>query len=46
LKTVVVALYVQVVAEDAQREDGYGERIASKSRVATEQLRNDLVVVF
>jgi len=42
----VVALYVQVVSEDTQREDGYGERIASKSRVATEKLCDNFVVVF
>ena len=42
----VVALYVQVVSEDTQGEDGYGERIASKARVTTEELRDDFVVIF
>jgi len=43
---VVVASYVQVVSEDTQREDGHGERVASKARVTTEKLRDDLVVIF
>lgn len=37
---------VQVVPEDAEREDGDGERIASIARIAAEELGNDLVVVF
>ena len=42
----VVALYVQIVSEDTQREDGHGERIASKAGVTTKELRDNFVVVF
>jgi hypothetical protein len=37
---------VQVVSEDAEREDGHGERIAAQARVAAEEPRDDLVVVL
>jgi len=37
---------VQVVAEDAEGEDGYGEGIAAETRVAPEELGYDFVVVF
>jgi hypothetical protein len=37
---------IQVVSKDAEREDGHGERIATQSRVAAEELRDDFVVVL
>lgn len=37
---------VQEVADETQREDGGGEGVASILRVAAEELRQDLVVVF
>jgi hypothetical protein len=43
---IVVVVDVQVVAEDAEREDGYGETIAAISRVTAEDLGDGLVVVF
>jgi hypothetical protein len=43
---VVVVVDIQVVAEDAEREDGYGETIAAISCVAAEDLGDGLFVVF
>lgn len=37
---------VQVVAEDAEGEDGYGKGIAAQAGVAAEELGYDFVVVF
>lgn len=37
---------VEVVSEDTQRKDGHSERIATKSRVTTEDFCNGFVVVF
>ena len=37
---------VQEIAEDAQREDGYGKGIASPALIATEKSADDLVVVL
>lgn len=37
---------VQVVSEDAEREDGHGERVAPIATVTTEELSDDLVVVL
>jgi hypothetical protein len=39
-------LYVQVVSEYSQREDGHSQRIAAESWVTAEQLGNHFVVVF
>jgi hypothetical protein len=42
----IIMVNVQVVAEDTQREDGYGEAIAAKTCITAKQLGDDLVVVF
>jgi hypothetical protein len=39
-------LYIQVVSEDSQGEDGHSQRIAAESWVAAEQLGNHFVVVL
>jgi hypothetical protein len=39
-------LYVQVVSEDSQREDGYSQRIAAESWVTAKQLGNHFVMVL
>ena len=39
-------LDVQVVAEDAEREDGYGEAVAAVTGVTAEELGYSFVVVF
>lgn len=39
-------LHVQVVSEDAQGKDGYGEPVAAETAVTAEELGYDFVVVF
>jgi hypothetical protein len=39
-------VYIQVIPENAQREDAHGERIAAVSAITTEKLSDDLVMVF
>lgn len=42
-----VGMYnVQVVPEDAEQEDGYGQGIAAEACITTEELGDDLAVVF
>jgi hypothetical protein len=42
----MLVVNVQVVAEDTEREDGYGEAIAAIARITAEDLGDGLVVVF